>query len=305
MKIPEAQTPLLPARGLREWRLPNGALPLGERTLVMGVLNVTPDSFSDGGQFLEPAPAAEHAWQLAEEGADLLDIGGMSSRPGSEEIPPQEELERVASVLERLGSEYPIPISVDTYRSSVAREAIHLGAGAVNDITALRSDEAMGALVAETGAGLILMHMRGTPRTMQQHTEYDDLTGELLRFFCERLEAAGAAGIAPDRVVNDPGIGFGKSVEGNLELLRGCGELRCGAAGVLMGTSRKSFIGKLLEGQGTPEQVTKAFPPSERLWGTAASVALAISNGADIVRVHDVAPMLQVCRVTDAVVRGH
>lgn len=277
----------------RRWHCRDRSLALGRRTLLMGVLNVTPDSFSDGGQFRETERAVERAWQIAEEGADLLDIGGMSSRPGSEEIPPEEERARILPVLERLGEAYPLPISVDTYRESVARAALERGAVIVNDITALRGDPRLLPLVAESGAGLVLMHMRGTPRTMQEDTHYDDLRGEIGGFLERQLSLAQAAGVPAERVVLDPGIGFGKSVAGNLELIRSAGEFRFRSAGVLVGPSRKSFIGQILN-----------RPAEQRAWGTAAAVTLAIAAGADVVRVHDVAAMVEVCRIADAVVRG-
>ncbi len=277
----------------RRWHCRGRTMVLGHRTLIMGVLNVTPDSFSDGGEFLDPQRAVAQAWQIADEGADLLDIGGMSSRPGAEETPEREELARVLPVLERLGGAYPLPISVDTYREGVARAALERGAVIINDITALRCDPKMGVVVAETGAGLVLMHMRGTPRTMQLNTHYEDLVSEVRQFFEERMQEAATGGIRAEQVVVDPGIGFGKSVEGNLELLRASGRFRSGSAGVLVGPSRKSFIGKILD-----------RPPQGRLWGTAASVALAIQAGADMIRAHDVAALLEVCRMADAIVRG-
>jgi dihydropteroate synthase len=278
----------------RRWRCAGRDIPLGRKTLLMGILNVTPDSFSDGGRYEDPGRAIERAWQMAEEGADLLDVGGMSSRPGSEEIPPEEELRRVEPVLKRLGDRYPLPVSIDTYRASIARAAIDRGACIVNDISALRSDPEMIPLAAESGAGLVLMHMRGTPRTMQHNVEYADIMGEIGSFLIGQSQSAREKGVEPDRIVFDPGIGFGKSVEGNLQLIREVRRFASGAAGVLIGPSRKSFIGKVLV---RPRA-------EERLWGTAAAVALAIEAGADIVRVHDVAPMADVCKVADAIVRG-
>jgi len=277
----------------RSWRCRELSLPLGRRTLVMGVLNVTPDSFSDGGQFLDADRAVKRAWQIAEEGADLLDIGGMSSRPGAQCIPEQEELARVAPVLERLGRDYPLAISIDTFRETVARSALDRGACIVNDITALRGDPRLAATVRAAEAGLVLMHMRGTPQIMQEDVRYDDLTGEICGFLQQQVEMAVEAEIEPERIVVDPGIGFGKSAEANLELIRRSGEFRGASAGVLLGPSRKSFIGKLL-----------SQPLEKRLGGTAAAVAIAIQAGADIVRVHDVETMVQVCRITDALVRG-
>jgi dihydropteroate synthase len=282
-----------PKRQPRNWHCCGREIPLGRRTLVMGILNVTPDSFSDGGDFCDPVRAIEQAWRIAEEGADILDVGGMSSRPGSGEISEGEELERVVPVLDSLRQKYPLPISIDTYRAKVARAALERGAEIVNDITALRGDPALAGLVAEFGAGLILMHMRGTPRTMQLDVEYEDMPGEISQFLQDRILAAEKAGIPPESIVTDPGIGFGKSAQGNLELIRSTGFFRGRASGVLMGPSRKSFLGKTLGGIG----------PRERVWATASAVALCIQAGADIVRVHDVGPMVQVCRVADAIVR--
>lgn len=279
---------------VRRWRCADRALPLGQKTLLMGILNVTPDSFSDGGLYEDPGRAAERAWQMADEGADLLDVGGMSSRPGSEEIPIEEEWRRIEPVLKRLGDRFPLPLSIDTYRAPVAHAAINLGVCIINDISALRADPNMLPLAAESGAGLILMHMRGTPRTMQQKVEYSDILSEIESFLTGRCRFAQEQGVERAQVVFDPGIGFGKSLEGNLQLIREVRRFASGAAGVLIGPSRKSFIGKVLD---RPR-------PEERLWGTAAAVALAIGAGADIVRVHDVAAMADVCKVADAIVRG-
>ena len=248
-----------------------------------------------------PLYHAPRGCSVAEEGADLLDIGGMSSRPGSEEISETEELNRVLSVLNKLDKSYPLPISIDTYRDSVGRVAVERGAVIVNDITGLRGDSRLAATVAESGAGLVLVHMRGTPRTMQSDTHYHNLISEIRGFFCECLKVALAAGIEADKIVLDPGIGFGKSIEGNLELIRNLSRFKnsnshspgLDTAGLLLGPSRKSFIGNLL-----------GRPAGERIWGTAAAVALAISGGADVVRVHDVSAMVDVCRMADTIVRG-
>lgn len=277
----------------RQWQCRSRKLFLGERTLVMGILNVTPDSFSDAGEYFDPQHAVERAWEIVHEGADILDIGAMSSRPGSEEIAESEELSRLMPVLERLGGAYPLPISVDTWREKVARESLLRGAVIINDITGLRGDSKLKQTIAEYQAGLILMHLRGTPRTMQRDTHYDDLQGEITRFLEQQCREALSAGIAWNQLVLDPGIGFGKSLEGNLELIRSSGRFRLDSAGVLVGVSRKSFIGAVLD-----------RPPKERVWGTAAAVALAIEAGADIIRVHDVAAMRDVCRMADALVRS-
>lgn len=265
----------------REHELPwrGGVLRLSEKPHVMGVLNATPDSFSDGGDFLDPSAAFDAALRMVDEGADLLDIGGESTRPGAETVSDEEEARRVLPLVERLAPRLPVPVSVDTAKASVARRAAQAGASVVNDVSGLRSDPAMARTVAEAGCSVVVMHMRGSPRTMQQDTAYDDLLGEVYRGLRESIEAAVAAGVARERVIVDPGIGFGKSVEGNLSLLRRLGELRSLGCPVLVGASRKSFIGKLLGIEA----------PKERLEGSLAAAVLAVWNGAHIVRVHDVA----------------
>jgi dihydropteroate synthase len=262
------------------------------RTLVMGVLNVTPDSFSDGGRFLDPDAALAQAHRMIADGADLLDVGGESTRPGSEPVGEVEERRRVLPVLEALGGG-PVPLSIDTTRSGVAREAVRLGARVINDVSGLRSDPEIARVAAESGAFLVIMHSRATPKTMQQDTRYDDLLGEVTAFLKKQAEVALAAGVSPRRIVLDPGIGFGKSGEGNLEMLRRQGELLSLGYPLLVGTSRKAFIGKILGG----------LPPEERGEGTAATVALAVAGGARIVRVHDVKEMARVTRVADAICR--
>lgn len=252
----------------------------------MGILNVTPDSFSDGGKYLDHRQAVLRAHQMAQEGADFIDIGGESSRPGSEPISLEEELKRVIPVIEEVTRQLDVPISIDTIKSEVARRALGAGALIVNDISALRSDENMSAIVADHGAALVLMHMQGEPRTMQANPHYDNLIGEVYGFLQERVDVAYAAGIARDRILVDPGIGFGKRFGDNFELLRNLwkfGEL----GPVLVGPSRKSFIGKVLD-----------LPPEERLNGTSAAVAVAVISGADVVRVHDVKEMIQVAEIT-------
>jgi dihydropteroate synthase len=270
----------------------------GRRTLLMGILNVTPDSFSDGGQFLDPDAAVARAEQMAAEGADILDIGGESTRPATfashAPLAPEEELRRIRPVLEAISARLPaVPLSVDTYKSDVARQAVASGAVMVNDISALRADPAMARTVAELGVPVCLMHLPGLPTAIPAHPVYADVVAEVRAHLLERVEAAEAAGIAPENILLDPGIGFGKTVAHNLELLRRLRELTELPYPVLVGTSRKSTIGKVLGD----------LPPDDRLEGTAATVALAIAYGATIVRVHDVKAMARVAKMTDAIVR--
>ena len=276
----------LECRGIR--------LPLGGRTLVMGIINVTPDSFSGDGIADDVEVALARARALVAEGADLLDVGGESTRPGSEEVPLDEELRRVVPVIRRLAAESPVPISIDTAKAAVAEEALAAGAHIVNDITGLRGDPAMTEVVARAGAGIVAMHILGRPRTMQLAPAYEDVVLEIAEYLAGSVRLAIEAGARRDRIVVDPGIGFGKTLEHNLEILRRLAELKGLGQPVLIGTSRKSFIGRLLGG----------VPPAERVEGTGATVALAIAAGAEIVRVHDVAPAVKVARVADAIARG-
>ncbi len=248
---------------------------------LMGVVNVTPDSFSDGGLYLDPQAAVAHGRQLAEEGAAILDVGGESTRPGAEPVPAAEELRRVLPVVEGLAG---LCVSIDTSKASVARAALDAGATLVNDVTALRGDPEMAAVVAQSGAECCLMHMRGEPRTMQQGVggdSYDDVVAEVKAFLEERLAFAVGEGIAEERVLLDPGIGFGKTLAHNLQLLRRLGELAALGRPLVVGTSRKSFLGRLLHDA----------PPAERLPGTIATCVLAYERGATVLRVHDVAPV--------------
>jgi len=287
---------------LAQYDRPNGVLrcgrhdlPLGAKTYVMGILNTTPDSFSGDGLGDSVEAAVLRAERMVADGADMLDVGGESTRPGAEEVPLEEELCRVVPVIAALAERFPVPISVDTYKSAVAREAVRAGATIVNDISGLRFDPEMAAVAAEAGAAVVIMHIQGTPRTMQQHPHYEDLMTEVCDYLQESTEIAEAAGIPRAQVVLDPGFGFGKTVEHNLELLRRLRELTSYGQPVLAGTSRKSTIGKVLGG----------LPPEERVEGTAATIAIAIHNGADIVRVHDVKEMARVAKMTDAIVRSH
>ena len=265
-------------------------LEAGRRTLLMGIVNVTPDSFSDGGQFLDPGQAVEHGRRLAAEGADILDIGGESTRPGAEPVDAATECSRVLPVIEALASEVGIPISIDTSKADVARRALDAGASIVNDVTALRGDAEMAAAVARSEVPVVLMHMQGTPRTMQEDPRYDDLMGEVVGYLRASMAIAADAGVSEDQIIIDPGLGFGKSLAHNLEVLRRLGELRGLGRPILIGPSRKSMIGKVL-----------GLPMGERAFGTAAAVAMGIARGAHIVRVHEVAAMRQVARMTDAV----
>ena len=283
---PELTEDAMPVLRLRDKAI------LLDQPRVMGVVNATPDSFSDRGRFLDRAAAVEQVCRLATEGADIVDIGGMSSRPGAEEVSVKEELRRVLPVVEEVAERLEVPVSVDTYRSEVAEAALERGARMINDITAL-SDPAMAELVAETGAGLVLMHMQGTPRTMQDAPQYEDVVRDIRGFLSERVERALAAGVSAEAIVVDPGIGFGKTVEHNLEILRRLGELTGLGYPLLIGTSRKSFIGKVL-----------GVPVGERLVGSLASLVVARLAGASLFRVHDVAETRQVLALTEAISRG-
>jgi dihydropteroate synthase len=257
----------------------------------MGVLNVTPDSFSDGGKYLDAQAAARQALEMAAAGADMLDIGGESTRPGSDAVSLEEELERVMPVLERLRERLKIPISIDTQKAAVAEAAIGAGAEMVNDVSALRTDPALAGLVARVRVPLILMHMRGRPKTMQKQPFARDVMKDVTQGLRDAVARARRAGIARSRLILDPGIGFGKNTEQNCELLARLPELARLGCPLLVGTSRKTFLGKLLGGA----------PEDRRIWGTAATVTAAVLGGAHIVRVHDVAEMVQVVRVADAV----
>ena len=267
-------------------------LSFGPRTLIMGILNVTPDSFSDGGSYLDVAAAISHAKEMVEDGADIIDIGGESSRPGASPASTEEELARVLPVVEGLVDEISVHVSIDTCKSEVARRSLEAGAHIVNDITALQGDAEMAKVVVEMNAGVILMHMSGTPRTMQHSPVYNDVVSEVSSWLQRRIEEAETGGIPPDRIVIDPGIGFGKTVDHNLEILRRLGEFRHLNKPILIGTSRKSFIGKILD-----------LPVNNRIEGTAATITWAIAHGADMVRVHDVKTMRRVARMTDALYR--
>lgn len=279
-------TPFVLAWG--RWRLD-----LSARPLVMGILNVTPDSFSDGGKFASADAAVRAAERMAEDGADIVDVGGESTRPGAPGVSAEEEIRRVVSIVSALASRLPVPISIDTSKAVVARAAIDAGAAIVNDVTALAGDPGMGNVVARAGVPVVLMHMRGTPRTMQTDPEnlaYGDVVAAVRAELGERLDRARRAGIDPALTIIDPGIGFAKTPDQNLALLARMGELASLGRPILVGPSRKSFIGAVLD-----------LPVNERLEGTAAAVAIAVMNGAHIVRVHDVGPMVRVARMAAAI----
>jgi dihydropteroate synthase len=277
-----------------DWQLRNYTFTWGQRTYLMGVLNVTPDSFSDGGQFNTIDAAIAQARNLVESGADVLDIGGQSTRPQAEQISVDEELQRVLPVIKAVRQSIDLPISIDTTRATVARAAIATGADLVNDISAGTFDPDMLSTVAELGVPIILMHIRGTPKTMQQLTDYEDLIPDIIAFLRQRIDAAISAGIPPDQIAIDPGIGFAKTYFQNLEILSRLPEFQTLHCPILVGPSRKSFIGHVLN---QPN-------PQERVWGTAAACCAAISGGANILRVHDIREMRDVCRMADAIWRS-
>ena len=272
------------------WRVGERAFDSSERTLVMGILNVTPDSFSDGGRFLGERAAVDHGVNMAESGADIVDVGGESTRPGSDPVGAEVEIERVVPVIERLARYLPgIPISIDTRKAEVAAAALEAGATIVNDVSG-GSDPAMFELASQHGAGIVLMHMRGDPKTMQVEPIYDDVVAEVHEYLRERVEAAEFAGVEPDRIVVDPGIGFGKDLDHNLALIRRIDAFLDLGRPVLVGPSRKRFLGTLLD-----------LPEDQRVEGTAAAVAWMVSRGAHVVRVHDVQEIVRVVRVVDAI----
>jgi dihydropteroate synthase len=272
-------------------RLPSRTLALGERTLVMGVLNVTPDSFSDGALYFDADAAVARAFDIERAGADILDVGGESTRPGSEGIAVEEELRRILPVLNKIRGRLKIPISVDTSKAEVAEAAANAGAEIINDVTALSGDPGIAEVGRRRKLPLILMHMRGEPRTMQKKPFARKVVRDVTAGLKKAVVTARRAGIAKSQIILDPGTGFGKGYEQNFELIARLSELAHLGYPLLIGTSRKSFIGRALGG----------VPESERIWGTAATVAASILQGAHIVRVHDVAEMVQVARVTDVI----
>lgn len=275
----ERRQGILDCRGYR--------LAWGERTLVMGILNVTPDSFSDGGRYLDPGRAVQHAWEMVEQGADIIDVGGESTRPGATPVDAAEELRRLMPVLERLVADgLPVPISVDTYRAGTAREALACGAHMINDVWGLKADPDLAEVAAASGAPIILMHN-------QHGTKYRDLMGDIIASLRQSVELAVQRGVPREQIVVDPGIGFGKDTAQNLQVLKHLRRLQVLGCPVLLGTSRKSVIGNTL-----------GLPVEDRLEGTAATVAWSIAQGADIVRVHDVKEMVRVARMVDAIIHA-
>ena len=282
------------ATAARNWIIAGGSLPIGERTLIMGVLNVTPDSFSDGGQFLSFDKAIERAEQIIAEGADIIDVGGESTRPGgATPISPEEELQRVVPVIAELAKRSTVPISIDTTKSLVARAALGAGAVIVNDISALRFDFYVADEVAKAGAGLVLMHSRGTPATMHRLPPVADILHEVTSSLRSSITIAERRGVKRESIVIDPGIGFGKSQDQNIELIAKLDQFARAFPDlpILIGTSRKSFIGKILDGA----------PADQRLYGTVATITAAILHGAHVVRVHDVKAAVETVRVADKI----
>jgi dihydropteroate synthase len=268
-------------------------LKFGERTQIMGIINVTPDSFSDGGQFFDSEVAVEHARKLVSHGADIIDVGGESTRPGSEPVSMEDELNRVIPVIEGIAHDVSIPISIDTCKSQVAKAALDAGASIINDISATRFDPKIAEVASECAVPLILMHMQGTPKNMQKNPVYKDVMGDIIEFLNERVEFAVSKGVPLEKIIIDPGIGFGKDLKHNYDIIKRLGELKELNLPILIGTSRKSFIG-----------TTLGLDVNERLQGSLATVTMSIINGADIVRVHDVRETAIVAKMTDAIYRG-
>ncbi len=273
------------------WKIANETIDFSNGALIMGVLNVTPDSFSDGGEFFDTGKAIEHGVQMARDGAAILDVGGESTRPGSDSVPEDEELRRVIPVIERIrAATANVVISIDTAKASVARAALDAGASIINDISGGRADDAMMPLAAERNAAFVIMHMQGTPRTMQKAPHYEDVVREVGEFFRQQYTRALECGVDPMAIAFDPGIGFGKTLEHNLELLRNLPQLRVDDRPLVVGVSRKSFLGK----------VTGSLDIADRIAPTVAMTALLRERGADVLRVHDVKPNVGALRATEA-----
>jgi dihydropteroate synthase len=275
----------------RIWKVGDRVFNVSRQGLIMGVLNVTPDSFSDGGKFFAAEKALEHGLRMAAEGADIIDVGGESTRPGAEPVAAEEELRRVIPVIEKLRAKVDVPISIDTWKAEVARAAVHAGAAIVNDVTGGRGDEGMLSLIAETKLAFIIMHMQGTPRTMQNRPQYEDVVSEVADFFRQQYAHAIVCNIEPMAIAFDPGIGFGKTLDHNLELLAQLERLRANDRPLVVGVSRKSFLGKLAN---SPEM-------KDRLAPAVALIALLRVRGADVFRVHDVKENVSALGVTEAI----
>ena len=272
-----------------EIRCREKTLPLGSKVLIMGILNVTPDSFSDGGRFLDPVLAVDQAQKMIAEGTDIIDIGGESTRPGASYVSEEEEIARIRPIVEALGKGTDVPLSIDTQKASVAQVALDCGASIVNDVSALQDDCRMAQVVQESGAGVVLMHRQGSSATMQEAPQYKDVVGEVKSFLSKRVALARSMGISPDRIIIDPGIGFGKTCYHNLKILANIGEFLQLEQPLMIGISRKAFIGELT-----------GKPVTEREMGNAAAIATAVWQGAHILRVHDVAAMKDAIRVAQA-----
>ncbi len=287
-----SQTSLQQERGFR-LNFSEKLLDLSSRTHLMGILNVTPDSFSDGGEFLEVEDAVEQGMKMVEQGADIIDVGGESTRPGSDPITIEEELSRVIPVIKALSKKIDVPISIDTCKSEVAKRALHAGAEIINDISALRFDPQVKEIVAEHQVPVVLMHIKGTPKNMQQNPYYDDVIEEIITYLRDSIQLAKDAGIQKENILIDPGIGFGKRLEDNLSILKNLREFTILECPILVGPSRKSFIGKILD-----------LPVEERLEGSLAALAVSIMNGANIVRVHDVKESKRVAGLVDRILEA-
>lgn len=280
-------------RTLYSWQCRERILVLGERTLVMGILNVTPDSFSDGGDYSDPGAAVDRALEMVEEGADIIDIGGESTRPGADPVCAAEEIKRTVPIISKLREQSDVAISIDTMKAETAFQALEAGADIINDVSAFEADPGMAEVAAETGAGVVLMHMKGSPKTMQNDPTYGNVAAEILRYLQNRIDYATACGIEQNRIVIDPGIGFGKTTKHNIDLLRSIPTFGK-TAPVLIGASRKSLIGHLLNRE----------DPSQRLAGSLGIAGWAAMHGAHILRVHDVFETCDVCRIMDTLSPG-
>ncbi|MCE5194517.1 MAG: dihydropteroate synthase [Nitrospiraceae bacterium] len=269
------------------------SLDFTKKTYIMGILNVTPDSFSDGGSFFDKNTAVKRAVQMVEDGADIIDIGGESTRPGAEPVELEEEIRRTIPVIELIAKKINIPVSIDTYKSEVARRAVDAGASIINDISGLRYDKKMSEIAAKQNIPVVIMHMKGRPKDMQQAPSYEALIPEIMDYFRQSIDIALKSGIPQDKIIIDPGIGFGKNFDHNLEIINRLSEFRLLGKPLLIGHSRKAFIGEILDNA----------PVSQRLYGTAAVAAISILNGANIIRAHDVKEMADVVKVADAVLR--